>query len=313
MTRTSIIGIDLGGTNLKIGLSDSSCKIISKQVFSTTSFGRKESLIQAVTDSVGVILRVNRIPRTAVLGIGFGLPGPVDSAKGIVHFFPNIPGWREVNLGQILRKRLGFPVFIDNDANLMALAEARRGAAKGAANAVCITLGTGVGGGLILEGRLYRGSTYAAGEAGHIPISEDGPDCGCGSHGCLESYIGNRRILARARAVFGGGISLEELSRKARRGVPAAAKIWSDAGVKLGIALAGVVNLLNPDVIVIGGGVANAGAPLFDIVRKTIARRAMPMQARHVRIRRAALADPGIIGACLLVKEETGTLRKGTG
>lgn len=303
MARAHIIGIDLGGTNLKIGLCDDSCAIRAKRLLDTTSFKRKEALINAVAVSVDAMIREAGLTRAAVRGVGIGLPGPIDTAKGIVHFFPNIPGWREVNLRDILRRRLDLPVRVDNDANLMALAEFKAGAARGAANAVCITLGTGVGGGLIIDGKLFRGSTHAAGEIGHIPVSENGPACGCGSFGCLESYIGNRRILAHARGVFKRAVSLEEISALAARGDRKAAGVWEYVGVKLGTGLAGVVNLLNPDYIVIGGGVANAGKILFDSVKATIQLRAMPMQARHVKVRKAMLADPGIIGACLLVKE----------
>ena len=303
MARSHIIGIDLGGTNLKIGLCDPSCAIIKKHVLSTGSFDDKEALIGAITASVSVIMREAGLAKSAVSGVGIGLPGPVDFDNGVVHFFPNIPGWREVKLRDILRDRLRLKVRVDNDANLMALAESRLGAARGARNAVCVTLGTGVGGGLIIDGKLFRGSTYAAGEIGHIPINEKGPACGCGAFGCLETYIGNRRILAHARGVFGREVTLEEISRLASAGDRKAAGVWEYVGAKLGTGLAGVVNLLNPDCVVIGGGVANAGTVLFDSVRVTLLRRAMPMQAKHVKIRKAQLADPGIIGACLLIKE----------
>ncbi|MGE5308852.1 MAG: ROK family protein [Deltaproteobacteria bacterium] len=305
MARSHIIGIDLGGTNLKIGLCDASCAILRKNVLSTASFEHKEHLIDSVVSSVDSMIREQGISRSSVIGVGIGLPGPIDVEKGIVHYFPNIPGWREVCLRDILQKRIRMRVCVDNDANLMALAEFKAGAARGARNAVCITLGTGVGGGLIIEGRLFRGSTHAAGEVGHIPINVDGPECGCGAFGCVESYTGNRRIAEEVRRVFRKDIPLEEVSRMARRGDPRALKIWENAGMRLGVALAGVVNLLNPDVIVIGGGVANAGRVLFNSIKKTIDCRAMPMQARHVKVRRAELMpDAGIIGACLLVKEE---------
>lgn len=304
MDRTYIIGIDLGGTNLKIGLSRASCALIEKQVLSTTSFADKSALIEAICGAVNGIIRSHGISVSAVRGVGLGLPGPIDTSRGMVHYFPNIPGWREVKLRDILRKKLRIPVFIDNDANLMALAEFSAGAARGSRNAVCITLGTGVGGGLIIDGRLFRGSTFAAGEAGHMPVSFDGPRCGCGAYGCLESYIGNRRIMAKAREIFGKDMELEELSRMARNGNRKALKIWHEAGRILGGALAGIVNLLNPDTIVIGGGVANAGEVLLRSVRETVACRAMPLQARHVKIVKASLSDAGIIGACILVREK---------
>jgi glucokinase len=200
---------------------------------------------------------------------------------------------------------LGLPVYLDNDANLMALAEFHRGAAKGAKNAVCLTLGTGVGGGIIIEKRLYRGSTFNAGELGHIPINENGSQCNCGGKACIETYVGNARILREARRIFKRRISLEDISALAKRKNKRAVKIWQDAGRRLGIALSGVVNSLNPDVIVIGGGVASAGAVLFQNIRLAIKQRAMHIQAKHVKVKAAKLgSDAGLIGAGLLVRED---------
>jgi len=299
-----IIAIDLGGTNLKIGLFDQSCNIRHRALLSTKSFRHKQGLILAIIDSIRRIIRDKKLKRQNIQGISLGLPGPIDVQKGIVHFFPNIPGWKDVKLKSILERRLGVPVYLDNDANLMALAEFCRGAARKTKNAVCLTLGTGVGAGIIIEGRLYRGSTFNAGEIGHIPINETGPKCNCGGKACLESYVGNTPILKAARQIFKRNVSLEEVSALARRKNWRAIKIWQDAGRRLGIVLSGVVNLLNPDVIVIGGGVASAGEVLFRKIRQTIAERAMPVQAKHVRVCAAELgSDAGLIGAALLAKE----------
>jgi glucokinase len=299
-----LIGIDLGGTNLKIGLFDYKLKIKDKKLLNTRKFRTKERLVKIISDSVVDIIRKNKLERKDVLGVGLGLPGPIDFKRGLVHFFPNIPGWREVPLKGILTKRLNLAIFIDNDANLMALAEHRIGAARNYRNAVCITLGTGIGGGIIIEDRLYRGSNFSAGELGHIPINEDGPNCNCGGIACIESYIGNRRIINQARKMFDRQISLEQLSQLAEKKNRLACQIWQGIGRKLGIALVGVINLLNPDAIVIGGGVANAGSVLFESVRTTIKKRAMTVQAGHVKIMQAKLGDnAGIIGAAILVKE----------
>jgi glucokinase len=300
-----IIGIDLGGTNLKIALLDLSCRIKKKHIFNTSSFVQKESLIRAISDSVLKIISGSGLNKSQLAGIGMGLPGPIDADRGIVHFFPNIPGWMEVGLKKILEKGLSIPVFIDNDANLMALAEYELGAARGCKNAVCLTLGTGVGGGLILEGKLFRGSSFAAGEIGHMPINEKGPGCNCGGVACLESYIGNRRIMQLAKKIFKRQISLEELSSLADHNNKKAVRIWKKVGSRLGVALVGVVNLLNPDCIVIGGGVANAGRILFDSVEETILSRAMIVQAKAVKVVKAKLGnDAGMIGASLLVKSK---------
>lgn len=304
MARKFTVAIDLGGTNLKVALLDSNYRIINKRVLNTAGFRGKAGLIQAIVSSVNGIVKGRRISKGDIAGVGLGLPGPVDSRRGIVHFFPNIPGWREVKLKKILEHRLGLAVSVDNDAKLMTLAEHRLGSAKGFDNAICLTLGTGVGGGLILEGRLYRGQDNASGEIGHLPVNEKGPACNCGGSGCLEAYIGNKKILSRARKLFGREISLEELSSLANEGNARALGIWHEVAGHLGIALAGAVNLLNPGAIVIGGGVAGAGRALFKRVKEVIMSRAMSVQAGRVKIFKAKLAsDAGLIGAAIQVRE----------
>jgi len=304
MKANSIIAIDLGGTNLKAALLNLKYKIIDKKIFKTGNFIKQERLISAIVNSVKDIKNEHHLSKSDILGVGLGLPGPIDVERGLVHFFPNIPGWKEVRLKNILIQRLGFPIFLDNDANLMCLAEKRLGAARPFKNAVCLTLGTGVGGGIIIEGKLYRGKGFAAGEIGHIPINENGPGCNCGGRACLEAYIGNNMILREAKKSLGREISLEELSLLAEKGNKKAKAIWSRVAGRLGLALAGIVNLLNPDCIVIGGGVANAGKILFDKVEEVIAKRAMSIQAKHVKVIKSRLGcDAGLIGAAILVKE----------
>lgn len=304
MKNGYLVAIDLGGTNLKIALLDAGYRIISRRAMDTKRFVKRHELISAIVSSVNMIIEDNRLSKKSILGIGLGLPGPIDAERGLVHFFPNIPGWKEVRLQAILKSSLRLPVFIDNDANLAALAEYKLGAARGAMNAVCVTLGTGVGGGLIFGGKLYRGSTFAAGELGHMPINENGPRCNCGGIACIEAYIGNLRIMRQARGLFKRGITLEELSLLAKKKNKKALKVWGVAGKRLGVALSGAVNLLNPDVIVIGGGVADAGRALFDRVAETVRTQAMSVQAKHVRIVKAKLGkDAGLFGAAILAKE----------
>ncbi|MGE5196946.1 MAG: ROK family protein [Deltaproteobacteria bacterium] len=303
MAKKFIIGIDLGGTNLKIALLNPKFRIAYKEILSTKNFLSKASLIEAIIKAVNKVILENNLTRKDILGVGAGLPGPIDAKQGLVHFLPNIAGWKDVKLKQILEKKLRLPVFLDNDANLMCLAEYEMGAARGAKNAVCITLGTGVGGGIIIDGKLYRGSAFAAGEIGHIPINENGPKCNCGGVACLEAYIGNNKIIREAAASFKKKLTLEELSRMAHSGNRRARQIWETVARRLGIALSGVINLINPDCIVIGGGVANAGRLLFDNVIKTVSERAMTVQSEHVRIFKAKLGDDaGLVGAAILAK-----------
>lgn len=304
MAKKFIVAIDLGGTNLKIALLDLNYRIIYKEFLDTQKFVGKESLISAIVLSTRNIIKNANLTLESILGVGLGLPGPIDARKGLVHFLPNIRGWNNVPLKRILEKRLRIPVSVDNDVKLMTLAEHRLGAAKGFNYAVCLTLGTGVGGGIISEGRLYRGANNATAELGHVPINENGPRCNCGGEACLEAYIGNKRILNDIKKLFKRDISLEELSALAKKKNKMALKIWSQVGGRLGIALTGVINMLNPDCIIIGGGVANAGKILFDNVKKTISKRAMRVQSKHVKIFKAKLgSDAGLIGAAILTKE----------
>ncbi|MGA2775550.1 MAG: ROK family protein [Candidatus Omnitrophota bacterium] len=307
MSTKFIIGIDLGGTNLKIALLGKNCKIISKTILNTKKFAGKEGLISAIISAVERLISDKNLKKNQILGLGLGVPGPTDHQKGIVHFLPNIPGWREVRLKKILEKRLKIPVFVDNDAKLMALAEYKSGNAHKYKNVLCLTLGTGVGGGIIIGSKLYRGEDNTAGEIGHLLVNEKGPRCNCGKTACLEAYIGNRRIINNARKIFKKEISLEELSILAAKGNKTASGIWSSAAAHLGTALSGLVTVLNLDAVVIGGGLAGVGKILFDVVKDTIHRRAMSVQAHRVRILKAKLGnDAGIIGAAILVKDETG-------
>jgi len=295
------IGIDLGATFVKMGLVDDLGKVYFRRKIETVLSSNRVSLVNAV---IGNIKDIIEISGKSISGVGIGVPGPVDSKKGIVHYFPNIKGWKEVGLKSILEKKLGLRVELDNDVNAMTLGEFVFGAGQGCNNLVCLTLGTGVGGGIIIDGKLYRGGSMCAGEIGHMPINETGPKCNCGGIACLERYIGNKYILERARKVFGNNITLEALTSLAKFGNKKAIAIWIDVAEKLSVALAEVVNLLNPDRIVIGGGVSKAGELILSPLRKELKKRAMKDQAAHVKIIAAKLGtDAGIIGASLLLTQ----------
>ncbi len=311
-----VIGVDLGGTNLKVALLDLKGHIREKVSFPTRQ--GKEAVLQQIIKSLEEVIKRARVKRSAILGLGLGTPGLVDSIQGLVRGFTNIKGWRNVPLKEYMEKNTGFPAYIDNDVNLMALGELMCGAGQGARNMVCLTLGTGVGGGIIIEGRLYRGSTLSAGELGHIPVNAHGPRCPCGGYGCLERYVGNAYIVEKAvKAIQGGRESLIKklvegdlkaitpriISRAARQGDKLAEEIWEETGRYIGIALSGVINLLNPEMVVIGGGVARAGRLLFGPIRRTVKERAMNIPARKVKIVPAKLGEEaGLIGAGMLVK-----------
>lgn len=291
------IGIDVGGTNTKISLVSQNGKIVRSKVVSTPR--GKTDLIASLEKEI-----INIRAKNNIIGVGIGMPGPIDNVRGIVHYLPNIPGWKEVELKKILEKKTRFKVFVDNDVNLMTLAEFKFGAAKKAKNSVCITLGTGVGGGIIVEGKLYYGSSLTAGEIGHMPVNLNGPKCACGGRACLESYVGNRHILQMAKVYFGKNITLEKLSLLANSGNKKAKFIWNSVAEYLAVALTQIINFFNPDIIVIGGGVAQAKEVLFAPLKRIVCSRAMRIPRDNVRIVKAKLGqDAGMIGAGALVFE----------
>lgn len=298
-----VLSVDVGGTNIKIGLVDAKGRVIFRTGLFTRTFVRnKRLLIEAIVVRLREIITLNRLKKSDILGIGIGLPGLIDFKKGIVNTLVNIPGWRHVPLKSILEKKLKIPTFIDNDVNVMTLGEWRFGAGRGISNMVCLTLGTGVGGGLVVDGKIYRGETFSAGELGHVPLNEKGPKCNCGGMGCLESYIGNRYLLKSAEKIFRKNISLEEITRLADRGHAKALRFWNMVGTHLGNSLVGLVNLLNPKKIIIGGGISNAHRHFLKTVHQTIRRRSMRIPARAVEVVKAKLGDDaGMIGAYVLV------------
>ncbi|MBI3990886.1 MAG: ROK family protein [Candidatus Omnitrophica bacterium] len=314
-------GIDLGGTRLKVGLVNDKGCIVARGELDTTIYRKKEDLINAMAEEVKRLLKLKRLKTYDLIGIGIGTPGIVDSVNGIVYDLTNIPGWKKVELKRLIEKRIHIPTFVDNDVNLMALGEFTYGAGKGVQSMVCLTMGTGVGGGIIIDGKLYRGATLSAGEIGHITINKDGPKCMCGGIGCLERYIGNRYIVSMAleklKKVTKSKIMLlvngdrskitpKVLFQAAKQGDRVALEIWNEVGRDLGMVLAGVVNFLNPEKIIIGGGVAKAGNFLFNPVRKTVLAYAMDLPAKATAIVPAKLGnDAGIIGAATLARQST--------
>ncbi len=308
------VGVDIGGTFIKLGLVQGSRILVQRSVPtgpSATPHALQEGLAVEVTNLI-------RQSRKRVAGIGVGIPGLVKYPEGLVHSCANLPGWKDVPLRALLRKRLRIPVQVDNDVNLMTLAEWTCGAGQGVSNLVCMTLGTGVGGGLILEGRMVRGWDGSAGEIGHMPLTDKGIRCSCGGIGCLERTVGNREIIRWVRRQLASGVKSRirnlvnnDLSRLAPEiidqacelGDPLARRTWSRAGSKIGFVLVGVVNLLNPERIVIGGGISKAGRWLFEPIRETVRNRAMRGPHRVSIVPARLGSSAGLIGAALLGRD----------
>ena len=302
--KNYIIGVDVGGTNIKMGIVNSRGTVIDRNNLMTSGLiGHKNDLINALLNSIKGLAKKNKLSLSCCSGVGIGLPGSIDPVSGIVHRLTNIPGWNKVALKKIIEERLGVPAFLENDVSMITLAEWKYGAGIGCRNMICITLGTGVGGGLILNNELYRGEGFAAGEVGHVPLNETGPACNCGGFGCFEQYVGNRTLKKKIDEIFRKEeLKIQDVRKLAEKGNKKALRFWQDTAVHIGNGLVGVVNLLNPARIVIGGGISNNHRFLLGKVREVIRTRAMKTQASMVSVVRAKLGDDaGIIGACVLI------------
>lgn len=308
-------GVDVGGTVIKIGLVDRSANVIEKASFLTKHYSSKRKIITQLSRAVMDITK--SVGRRPIGGLGVGMPGLVDFDSGIVHNLTNMKGWKEVKLSKILKEKTGLPVLVDNDVNAITQGEFIFGAGKGAENMICIALGTGIGGGIIINRRLYRGSSFSAGEIGHFSIDKNGPLCNCGSYGCLERYIGNRyftnyvaekiqtrnektKILELADNDF-FKITPEIIAGAAKQGDRLACEVWREFALKLGIVTAGMINFLNPDTIVIAGGLSMAGRALFKPLGETLEKFTLKNALAKVKIKQAELKEnSGIIGAASL-------------
>ncbi|MEO7932103.1 MAG: ROK family protein [Chthoniobacterales bacterium] len=294
------LGIDFGGTSVKPGITDGGRIVAYGAPIETQNFSGPAAITAAIIEGISVI----RQSHPEIAAIGMGLPGIVDSVNGIVHELSNVPGWTEVPLRQIIADASGLPTIIENDANAMAYGEWKYGAARGKSHVICITLGTGVGGGLILNGQLYRGANLGAGEIGHMHYDPQGPAAIYGNTGAIEKIVGNREIVARMEAIYGDAFpdaSPAKLTELANSGDTRAQALWHEIGTEIGVVLSDVVWLLNPDAIVIGGGVAKAGELIFAPIRQAIAGRTGVVFHHNLTIVPAALGhDAGIIGCAAL-------------
>lgn len=310
------IGVDVGGTNVKIALVDKKGNIVYSNMVPTMAEMGYEYTISNIKQAIFDLMKETKTSKEVIEGIGFGFPGQVDCDRGIVRLAPNIPGWVDVPIASIIEEEFGITTKIDNDVRCAALGELNFGAGKGCQNLICITVGTGIGSGLVVNGKLVRGANNAAGEIGHIKLQmQGGPICGCGDTGCMEAFASGPAIVAMAEEYISGGKSTKYrelanpditpyiVAEAAKQGDVVAKRIYETVGEYIGIGMASVVNLLNPEKIVIGGGVADAGALLLEPIKRTLKQRAMPIQADSVEVVPAELGNTaGVIGASLLIE-----------
>ncbi len=308
------IGIDLGGTNIKCGIVTEDGKIVKKVSVKTHAAEGPDVVIEQIKKGISELLRGNR---KKIQGIGLGAPGVVKHKKGIVENPPNLPGWGKVELGKILNEEFNLPVFLENDANAAAIGEMIFGAGQEIRSFIFVTLGTGVGGGIIQKKKLIRGDSGAAGEIGHISIDYKGRKCNCGSRGCIEAYIGNSHLVDRAKRALryhpesklhqiikenNGYLSPRLINEAKKMNDEFAINFIKESGRLLGYALASVINILDIPIIIIGGGTAGFGKPLFDATQSAIVERVLKSLRAKVQVLPAQLKnDAGVKGASALV------------
>jgi glucokinase len=308
------VGVDLGGDTIKVGATAKDGRLLFKGVVETRAEEGPARVVKQIRKGVAAAIEACG---DKPIGVGVGSPGVVNAEEGIVENPPNLPGWGRIRLAKKIEKKFGVPVFIENDANAAAVGEMIFGAGKELDSFIMVTLGTGVGGGVIMNRRLVRGEHGGAGEIGHMSVDYDGEPCKCGSRGCVEAYVGREYLTARAakrladapdstigRLIDGDldALSPKVICEAAKAGDALANELIEETGRYLGYAFASVANLLDVTAFVVGGGVAGFGKPLFDAAKAAAKERALIPTKPRVRVRAAKLRnDAGAKGAAALV------------
>ncbi len=310
-----IIGVDLGGTYIKAGSVSKDGTLLNQTSVPSNGEIGPDAVVAQIAKAVDTIRQKHG--GEELLGVGIGSPGMVDLDGGTVKYPPNFAGWKVFRLGDEVAKKIGVRVEVENDANAAAVGEQKFGAGRGFNNFIMVTLGTGVGGGFIVDGKVFRGESGGAGEIGHITINYDGPLCGCGNRGCVEAYVGQKYLSRRVaeqlksrpdslinKLIGGNPENLEPkiISQAADQGDAFALEVWKETGRYVGAAVAAAFNLFDVGVLIIGGGVANAGKPLFDSIEETVKGRVLSPIRPRVKILKAQLENSaGIVGAAALI------------
>ncbi len=322
MDKRLAVGIDLGGTNIRTALIDSSGEI--RGIYNQSTYAELEmvQILENMADGIFQLLNDQKVKIEDVTGIGLGAPGFLSLDSGVIRFSPNLPTAKETPVVNILKRLTNIPVYLENDANAAAIGEHWIGAGQGVDNLLCITLGTGLGSGFVLNGKVWHGSNDLAGELGHTTLFPDGLSCNCGRKGCLEAYASATGIVNRTQIALKEGrkSSLEKLFEKdeesltshtvyehAERGDRLAREIFEETGRYLAISLANVLNLLDLEMIIIGGQVSKAGDLLLRPTIQEIERRAIRIKYYPIRIVQPKLGDhSGIIGAAKTAFDHNG-------
>lgn len=307
-----IVGVDLGGSKINAILSDSSGNIEARDLRDTLSHEGPDAVIKRIIESIKQVAS-----RADIAGIGIGAAGACDIATGVITLSPNLPGWHDIPLKDAIQREFNLPVYLENDATLAALGEHSFGGGVGIDNLVSVSVGTGIGGGIIIDGQPYRGTSGSAGELGHMTIDINGPRCPCGNTGCWETFASGtalareavKRIEAGARTSilnFADGdlekVSAQRVFLAAQEGDHLAKELISRTGYYLGVGLVNLVNIFNPQLILIGGGLSRMGRLLLDPAVEVVRKHAFELAVRAVRIELSPLEnDSTALGAVALV------------
>jgi len=310
MTKISnnhVLAADIGGTNTRMAVVNENGDIITLLKKSTHCKEGRDEMIRFIVSFAGKTIEKSKLPKEEICGMGIGFPGPLNAETGTIYNPPNLDGWDNVPLRIILEKELKVPVAIENDANAAALGEWWKGAGSGTDSLFCITLGTGVGGGIIIDGKVWHGASSIAGEIGHTTVIRDGIKCTCGNIGCLEAYACSGGILKRVNDALlkerdNNSLqpltNLKQVDQMVMQGNEIVLNVIKETGVILGIAIANIANLLNPEMIVLFGGVTNLGEHLVGPLKEEVKRRAFKKATESLRIELSQLGDnSGILGA----------------
>ncbi len=316
-----VIAVDIGGTKILTALFSSGGKMLAREVCPTLPEEGVKQVVARLCSAIAGLLHKNSLKPSQLAAVGIACAGGIDTGRGVVMTpSPNMSDWVNVPLEDIVRKKFGVSTYIINDASAAALGEHRYGAGRGVKNFVLFTLGTGIGGGIIVDGKLYLGSVGGAGELGHMTIAADGPRCGCGNIGCLEMLASGRAVERDAigrlrrggksvlRDVVGGdinGVTAAQVGAAARAGDKMALDVLSRAAGYLGVGMVNAVNIFNPEMVIIGGGMAELGDIFIEPGRRLVQERAFSVSSGLVRIVTAQLGnDAGVYGAAVYALEQ---------
>ncbi|ARE74003.1 ROK family protein [Streptomyces sp. NPDC059558] len=302
-----VIGVDFGHTHLRVAVGNLAHQVLAEEsepldvdASWADGFDRAEALVGRLIADIGVGLE-------KVIGVGLGVPGPIDVESGTLGSTAILPGWAGINPRQELSQRLGVPVYVDNDANLGALGELVWGSGRGVKDLAYIKVASGVGAGLVINGQIYRGPGGTAGEIGHITLDESGPVCRCGNRGCLETFAAARYVLPLLQGTHGPELTMERVVELAREGDPGCRRVITDVGRHIGSGVASLCNLLNPSRVVLGGSLAEAGELVLAPIRESVGRYAIPSAARQLSVLTGNLGGRAeVLGALALVLSEMG-------